>query len=227
MIDVLLIAPVRVYREATLEALRSQPALLLVGSGGTAAEAVSAANRLRPSVLLLDLAVPDSVAAVRSIRSGTPDTRLLAFGVEDTRPTREVIIAAAQAGVAGFIDAGHSLQDMVAAITGVVRGEAPCPPRIAAWLLRHVQGAGTPPGPVRGELPASLTAREREVLFLIAEGLSNQQISERLVIGRATVKSHVHAVLRKLGVTHREAAVRVLRSPGGAEGAGGEAPPRG
>ncbi|MER6784309.1 response regulator transcription factor [Streptomyces sp. NPDC000658] len=148
------------------------------------------------------------------------------MGVEDTQPAREVVIAVAQAGVAGFIDAGCSLQDVVAAITGVVRGEAPCPPRIAAWLLRHVQSTGTPTGP-RGELPACLTAREREVLFLIAEGLSNQQISERLVIGRATVKSHVQAVLRKLGAPHREAAVRVLRSSGVARGVGLQGPPGG
>jgi DNA-binding NarL/FixJ family response regulator len=213
MIDVLLIAPVRVYRETTCDALLTQPSLSLVGSGGTAAEAVAAANRLRPSVVLLDLAVPDSIAAVRAIRADTPDTRLIAFGVEDTQPSREVVIAAAQAGVAGFIDARHSLEDMVAAISAVVRGEAPCTPRIAAWLLHHVQGAAGPSGPVREELPDSLTAREREVLFLIAEGLSNRQIGERLIIGQATVKSHVRAVLHKLGVPRREAAVRMLRTP--------------
>ncbi|MER7000520.1 response regulator transcription factor [Streptomyces sp. NPDC000410] len=193
--------------------------LSLVGSGGTAAEAVSAANRLRPGVVLLDLAVPDSIAAVRAIRSCAPETRLVALAVEDNQSVREVVIAAAQAGVAGFIDAGHSVQDVVAAISSVVRGEAPCPPRVAAWLLHHVQGVGAPAGPVRGELPDSLTVREREVLFLIAEGLSNRQIGERLVIGQATVKSHVRAVLRKLGVPRREAAVRMLRTPG-AEGAG-------
>ncbi|MEU0938152.1 MULTISPECIES: response regulator transcription factor [unclassified Embleya] len=208
-IEVVVITPVRIYREATMRALADEPALRLVGSGGSASEAVAGARRLRPSVLLLDLATPDSIAAIRAIRHGSPETRLIALGVDEAR---DDVITAAEAGVAGFIGLEYSVLETAAAIVGVVRGEASCSPRIAALLLQRVQSPAI--GAQRGvpALPETLTAREREILFLMAEGMSNHEIARQLSIGLSTVKTHVHAVLRKLGVPHREAAAMLLRS---------------
>lgn len=208
-IEVLVITPVRIYREATVRALADEPALRLVGSGGSAAEAVSGARRLRPSVLLLDLATPDSLPAIRAIRRGSPETRLIALGVDETR---DDVITVAEAGVAGFIGLEYSVPETAAAIVGAVRGEASCSPRIAALLLQRVQSPTI--GAQRGvsALPQTLTGREREILFLMAEGMSNHAIARQLSIGVSTVKTHVHAVLRKLGVPHREAAATLLRS---------------
>ncbi|OPC78292.1 hypothetical protein B4N89_39665 [Embleya scabrispora] len=207
-IEVLVITPVRIYRDATVRALADEPALRLVGSGGSASEAVAGARRLRPSVLLLDLSTPDSIPAIRAIRRGTPETRLIAMGVDESR---DDVITAAEAGVAGFIGREYSLSQTAAAIIGVVRGEASCSPRIAALLLQRVQSP-TVAAQRMSALPETLTAREREILFLIAEGRTNHEIARDLSIGLSTVKTHVHAVLRKLRVPHREAAAGLLRA---------------
>ncbi|MGW1997811.1 LuxR C-terminal-related transcriptional regulator [Embleya sp. NPDC001921] len=208
-IEVLVITPVRIYREATVRALADEPALRLVGSGGSAAEAVSGALRLRPSVLLLDLATPDSIPAIRAIRCGSPETRLIALGVDESR---DDVITAAEAGVAGFIGREYSVLETAAAIVGAVRGEASCSPRIAALLLQRVQSPAAGARRAVSALPETLTTREREILFLMAEGMSNHAIARQLSIGLSTVKTHVHAVLRKLDVPHREAAATLLRS---------------
>ncbi|WP_439680318.1 LuxR C-terminal-related transcriptional regulator [Embleya sp. MST-111070] len=208
-IEVLVITPVRIYRDATVRALADEPALRLVGSGGSASEAVAGARRLRPSVLLLDLSTPDSIPAIRAIRRGTPQTRLIALGVDETR---DDVITAAEAGVAGFIGREYSLPQTAAAIIGVVRGEASCSPRIAALLLQRVQSPTVAAQRTVSALPETLTAREREILFLIAEGRTNHEIARGLSIGLSTVKTHVHAVLRKLRVPHREAAAGLLRA---------------
>ena len=210
-IDVLVITPVRIYREATVQALSEEPALHLVGSGGSASEAVSGVCRLRPSVLLLDLATPDSIPAIRAVRRASPTTRLIALGVDESR---DDVITAAEAGVAGFIGVEYSLSEAAAAIVGAARGEASCSPRIAALLLQRMQAPSVGLQRQVSAVSESLTIREREVLFLLAEGMTNHEIADRLVIGLSTVKTHVHAVLRKLGVTRREAATRLLRSGG-------------
>jgi two-component system nitrate/nitrite response regulator NarL len=118
------------------------------------------------------------------------------------------VIALAELGVLGFVEREASLDELVASVVGAARGEASFPARIATTLLRRVSSGGTRP---RSPDVSSLTVRERQVVQLIAEGLSNKEIAARLVIEVATVKNHVHNILEKLEVNRRSDAVARLR----------------
>jgi two-component system, NarL family, nitrate/nitrite response regulator NarL len=127
-----------------------------------------------------------------------------------TVPNRETeILAFAEAGIAGFVTLEASVAELVEAIESVARGEALCSPSVAAALLRrlaslaHSRTSADPTGP--------LTAREREILALIDEGLSNKQIAQRLRIELPTVKNHVHHILVKLGADRRAEAAALVR----------------
>jgi DNA-binding NarL/FixJ family response regulator len=204
-ISVLVTVEVRLYREALARVLSEDRDLRLVGVAGSAEQAVSSIERFQPDVLLLDLRMSDALAALRSFRARVPATRtiVLAFGGSEAD-----VLATAAAGTSGYIGLDQPLRDVPIAIRSVMRGEAPCDGRVAAALLRNaaVAGARSEAAPLR-----DLTHRERRILELVARGLSNKEIAAELVIGVATVKSHVHAILRKLDVTRRGAAADVLR----------------
>jgi DNA-binding NarL/FixJ family response regulator len=120
------------------------------------------------------------------------------------------VVACAEAGIAGYVDRDASLRDLVATVRSVARGELLCSPRIAARLMRRVAELADQPRPP--QTPAHLTRREREVVALIDEGLSNKEIAQRLNIELPTVKHHVHNVIEKLGVRSRlQAAAHVRR----------------
>ena len=156
-----------------------------------------------PDVALVDGAMRASLAAVRSVRERWPECRVIVLSVSEVDGD---VLRFAEAGVAGYLASDSCKGDLIAAIESVERGEAACPPRVAAALLRRVARlAGGPPA-----ADSCLTAREAEILRLIDEGLSNKDIATRLYIGVPTVKTHVHNILRKLGANRRgQAAARV------------------
>lgn len=120
----------------------------------------------------------------------------------------EHLIAFAEAGVLGFLEGEATVDELVASVECVARGEASCPPRVAATLLRRITFLTA--APARAADSTALTARERQIVQLIAEGLSNKEIAQRLYIEVATVKNHVHNILEKLQVSSRgEAAARL------------------
>jgi DNA-binding NarL/FixJ family response regulator len=129
--------------------------------------------------------------------------------------SEEDIIALAEAGVLGYVTRDESLDNLVTTIESVARDEMACSPWMATVLVRRVQAlAAERPGPTQ-----RLTAREAEILELIAQGLSNKEIAARLFIEVTTVKNHVHNILEKLGVSRREEAVACTRMS--SQGAGG------
>ena len=222
MIRVFIVADVRLYRESLVEALTAAPATEVVGMAGDAAAALAAVRATPPDVILLDTAMPDSLAVLRRLAAGVPVSRVIAVALPD-RP--EDVLACAEAGIAGYLPRGASTADLLATIEGVALGEMACSPQIGASLLRRVGSlaAGSAPPPV------SLTRRETEVLELIDQGLTNKEIAVRLFIETSTVKNHVHNILDKLGVTRRSDAVRHLRAsmPLEAVAHAGPAPPNG
>jgi two-component system nitrate/nitrite response regulator NarL len=160
----------------------------------------------RPEIVLLDMAMAGSVASIRAIVEGASDVKVVALAVAETDHD---IVACAEAGVAGYVSRDGSTGDLIATIDSVVRGETLCSPRIAATLLQRVAALAAERGTAAPV--ASLTPRQREILGLIGQGLSNKEIARRLCIELSTVKNHVHSTLEKLGTHRRAEAVALLR----------------
>ena len=174
----------RVVREGLAMLLRLLPEIDVVGSASDGEEAVALAGSLRPDVVLMDLGMPhcDGVEATRRLRERQPGTHVIVLTT--------------------FADD----RSVVAALRAVMRGEAAIDPVVQHHVVAAVAGTGA--GEATEEaLPDGLTPREAEVMSLIAAGLSNAEIAERLVITEATVKSHVNHLFGKTGVRDRAQAV--------------------
>ncbi|MFE9775569.1 LuxR C-terminal-related transcriptional regulator [Streptomyces sp. NPDC005931] len=214
MIDLMLVLPVRAYRDALVAVLEAESGLRLVCEASTAAEALARLTPHEPAVVLLDFGIADVLPLLCALRRAAPATHLVGIGVGHGRRHTEAVVRAAEAGVAGFVDADQPLPDVVTAVRLAVRGESWCSPRIAALLLQAMRRRPTPPAMAAGRpgpaplapdaTGARLTPRERLVAELAARGMTNRQISAHLVVGESTVKTHIHAILRKLQLRRRE-----------------------
>jgi two-component system nitrate/nitrite response regulator NarL len=221
MIDIVLIAPVRAYRDAVASVITAEPELQIVGQAATGAEALACMAPPQPTVALLDFGIDNAIAVLGSLRRTAPTTRLIAVGIGSGPTHAEAVVRAAEVGVSAFVDSDQPLSDVLEAVRLAVRGESPCSPRIAALLLQALQRRPAPPvmpggkHPIRPAPPA-LTPRESLVAELAARGLTNRQIAARLVVGESTVKTHMHAALGKLGLKSRaELALTAVPSPPG------------
>jgi two-component system, NarL family, nitrate/nitrite response regulator NarL len=203
-ISVAIVAKVRLYREGLVASLTPRPEIQVVGLGCSVRDAFALADRA--DVILLDVFLEDALEAVRELNRRRAEACVLALAISEQN--ERAVEKWADAGVAGFITAEDSRDDLVAAIQCAARGEVRCSPRLAATLLRHVRvlSAGRAPS---GAGTEELTVREREVLELIGRGFTNKQIALHLSIEVSTVKNHVHNILEKLHVERRaQAAVR-------------------
>jgi two-component system, NarL family, nitrate/nitrite response regulator NarL len=210
-VDLLILSDVRLYREALALNLSSRsPAVEVVGVCASAAEALEVARRNPRAVALIDVGSTDALAEIRRLSAGAPGLTLLALALSPD--SEREIVAATEAGVAGYVPPEASIEDLLAAVEHAARGEMLCTPRVAGTLARRLASLASSRTPA-GEADA-LTAREMEVLDLLDSGLSNKQIARRLSIRLATVKNHVHSILSKLNVKRRGEAVAVLRRSG-------------
>ena len=207
MVKVYIITGVRPYRQALEQALGATGRLIVVGGTEHPAEASLELSLLMPEVVLLDHPGPDGPVWASELRSMTPGVRVIVFGLEEAE---HEVIAWAEAGVAGYVGREADLAEVVGAIEGVMRGEAACRPQTASILLKRI-AAGPERSASTWRPDRHLTAREREILHLVGQGLSNQQIARRLFIALPTVKNHVHNILEKLEVSRRNDAVREIR----------------
>jgi two-component system, NarL family, nitrate/nitrite response regulator NarL len=204
-IRALVVGDVRLYRDGLVLHLKRPAHISVVGTAADREQALARLRELRPDVVLLDMAMPESFDTVRAIVAQLPEVRVVALTVSDVVPD---VIACAEAGVAGYVPREGTLTDLVAAIESVARGESLVSPRIAAALLRRMRAVAEDRGPESSRL--QLTLRETEIVPLLAAGLSNKQIGARLCVEVATVKNHVHHILEKLQVHRRgEVAGRV------------------
>jgi DNA-binding NarL/FixJ family response regulator len=170
------------------------------------APALALAIELRPDVLLLDMAMPSSLDAVRNISRAAPDVKIVAFAVADAESE---VLTCIEAGAVGYVPRHASGEELVAAVVSVGRGETLCSPRLAASVFRRLASLSRGTGPAISEV--HLTQREREIGILIDQGLSNKEIARRLCIELATVKNHVHNILEKLQVARRWQAAACIR----------------
>jgi DNA-binding NarL/FixJ family response regulator len=201
----------QVVRAGFAALLDTQPDFTVVGTARDGAEAVRLGHELRPDVLLMDVRMPgvDGIEATRQLAAGRPDgLRVLILTTFDLD---DYVFDALRAGASGFLLKDVTAERLFDAVRVIAAGEALLAPAVTRRLIGEfarlkpaaaagVTAAGYP------EL-ATLTPRENEVLTLVAEGLSNQQIAVRLVVTEETVKTHVSRVLRKLGLRDRTQAV--------------------
>ena len=189
--------------------LETYPDMEIVGEADDAASAIAMCEREHPDVALVDLVMPGGgVAAIRAIRAASSNTQVvLLTSFED----QQQIVAAVQAGALSCLLKDVDADGLVDALRKAAAGIAVLHPRITGYLMDAVRAP--PASPTAVEVVDLLSQREREALHLMAEGLSNQQIADRLGIAEKTVKSHVSNVLSKLGVSDRtQAAVFAWKS---------------
>jgi len=208
---VLLADDQRLVRESLATMLGLLGGIELVGTASDGEEALRLAAEHRPDVVLMDLRMPrlDGIEATRRMPSVAPDAQVIALTTFDDD---ESVIGALRAGARGYLTKDAGADDIHRAIVAVAAGEAMLDPAVQHHVVAALSGAVPEPcdsGPAGGEeLPDGLTPREAEVLALIADGLSNQEIAERLVVSPTTVKSHVNHLFAKTGVRDRAQAVR-------------------
>jgi two-component system NarL family response regulator len=205
-VRVLLADDHRLMREGTAALLAADERIEVVGLAADGAEAVALAERRRPDVVLLDLRMPgiDGLRACALLRAGQgPEVLMLTVSEEEPD-----LYAALRMGAAGYLTKDVPPAELIEAVLAVARGEPRIAPALASRMLAEM-GRGTPPS---DDPVARLSVREREVLGLLAEGLRNREIAQRLVISEPTVKTHVRHVLEKLRIRNRaEAAAFAAR----------------
>ena len=206
----------RVVRDGLVTILGAMDGVQVVGAAQDGAEAVALAGQQDADVVLMDLRMPgmDGVEATRAVRSRRPDTAVV---VLTTYTDDESILAALQAGAAGYLTKNASTDDIRRALEAAAAGQSVLDPVATARLVEAAarlpaagvggaSGVGGTGGPGPG-LPDGLTEREGEVLALIAQGLSNAEIAAQLFVSRSTVKTHINQIFAKTGSRDRAQAI--------------------
>ncbi|GAA2695820.1 response regulator [Actinoplanes palleronii] len=196
MIRILLVDDHPVVRMGLRGMLDAEPDLTVIGEASSGAEGADLALRERPDIVLMDLRMPggDGVEATGRILAADPGIRVM---VLTTYESDRDILRAIEAGASGYLLKDATPAELAEAVRAAARGETVLAPSVASTLVRQV----------RSPAPPALSARETEVLRLVAAGLTNADIGKRLFIAEATVKTHLLRVFNKLDVADRTAAV--------------------
>jgi len=205
-IRVLIVDDHTIVRKGIRALLTEIAGIEVVGEAADGQGAVVQANSLRPDVILMDLAMPqmDGIEATRQIKTSQPESRIL---VMTSFATDDKVLPAIKAGALGYLLKESAPEDLVQAIHQIHRGEPSLHPTIARKILQEITDPSDRP-----PTPDPLTKREAEVLLLVAQGLSNQDIARKLHISDPTVRSHVSNIMSKLHLATRiQAALYALR----------------
>jgi DNA-binding NarL/FixJ family response regulator len=208
MIKLLICDDQDVVREGLKAILGTDPDLQVVGMAGDGAEALELIPQLQPDLILMDLKMPlmNGVQATRRIRQGYPQVKILVLTTYDAD---EWVFDAIRSGAAGYLLKDTQREGLIAAIKDTIAGKTPVDPGVAGKLFAQVS-RGTP-GP-QSSLLDGLNEREKDILKLLASGLTNTDIAARLYLSEGTVRNYVSSILEKLGVADRtQAAVLALR----------------
>lgn len=208
-IRVLIVDDHPVFRFGLRALLQAEPGMAVVGEASSGQEAVARVGELSPDVVLMDLNLPDmnGIETTRRIVQAQPAVGVLVITMFDD----DSVFGALRAGARGYLIKGVEGDETLRAIRAVANGEAIFSPTIARRMIRYfTRPAGAPVSPHFPEL----TEREREILALVAQGLTNQAIAERLVLSPKTVRNQVSTILSKLQVADRAEAIVRAREAG-------------
>jgi DNA-binding NarL/FixJ family response regulator len=192
-------------RAGLVELLGADGTIEVVGQAATGRQAVERAGRLGPDVVLMDVRMPDldGIAATREVVRECPSTRVL---IVTTFEQDDYVFGALRAGASGFLLKRTRPEDLIAAVHTVASGDALLSPSVTRRVIDRMAQQPTPDLAGGAEL-AGLTPREREVLGLIARGMSNKEIAVALIVEESTIRTHVKRILMKLGLRDRVQAV--------------------
>jgi len=191
VVRVLIVDDHQMFASSLAHALKAEPGVLVTGQAASLSEARALVVSSAPDVVLLDHRLPDGdgVGALSDLRELRPSARVL---VLTAAASDRVLVAAMEAGAAGFISKTQQLEDVIEGVRAAAQGESVVSPKLLARLLPRLQRQGRVPG-------ADLTDREREILDLLADGLSNADIAAQLTLSVHTVRNHVANMSAKLG----------------------------
>jgi DNA-binding NarL/FixJ family response regulator len=215
MIKIIIFSGIRIYSEGLSRILSSQEAFELAGADNSLENALVKVEQSMPHMILLDMTMPRSCGFARQVRQSFPQVKIIAIAVPEDEQN---IFECAEAGISGYVAREASVEVLIKTLISADKGEFCCPPHIAANLFNKVQNLAsgvkdkylTASGPDAAFL--DLTRREKQILGLMAGGLSNKEIAKALVIEVSTVKNHVHNILVKLEVHSRSLAVALYQS---------------
>jgi two-component system, NarL family, response regulator DevR len=210
---VLVVDDHEVVREGLVALLDRRPTLQVVGEAATAAEAISQSARLQPDLVIMDVRLPDGsgVEACREIRSERPETRVVML---TSYPDEEAVLSAIVAGASGYLLKQIRARDLVAALETVGEGGSLLDPAVTERVLERVRRVAAADVP---DEVAALTAQERKILALVAEGKTNREIAAEVFLSDKTVKNYVSSILSKLNLERRAQAAAFVakhRLPG-------------
>ncbi|NNN29971.1 response regulator transcription factor [Streptomyces sp. S3(2020)] len=210
-IRVFLLDDHEVVRRGLTDLLDSEPDISVVGDAGTVEHALARGPALRPHVAVLDVRLPDGdgITVCRELRSRLPDLACLMLTSFDDE---DALLDAIMAGASGYVLKQIRGSDLVSAVRTVASGQSMLDPATTARLMRSLRADPAETPAVSPEL-ASLSPRERDILALIGEGLTNREIGKKLYLSEKTVKNHISRLLAKLGVQRRVQAAVIASQP--------------
>lgn len=205
-INVLVVDDHEVVRQGLVALLDRREPFQVVAQAGTVGEAIDQARRFQPDIVIMDVRLPDGsgIEACRQIRAERPSTRVVML---TSFPDEDAVLAAIVAGASGYLLKEIRARDLVAALLAVARGESLLDPAVTGTVLDRIRrvGRGT-----EDDRLSSLNKRERAILLLVAEGMTNKQIAAEVFLSDKTVKNYVSSILSKLDLDRRAQAAAFM-----------------
>lgn len=211
MVNILLVNETRLICNILAATLEDEPDIKVVGCAISVADAMKIMDQENVDIVLASARLPENGALTltQAISKSAPETKVLVLGLTEKK---ERVLSYVEAGAIGYVLKDASVDDLIASIRAAQAGKASVSPKIAAALMQRVSDYAQTFASLENSVSenANLTSREMEVLELLGENLTNQEIAERLVIEVGTVKNHVHSILDKLNVSSRQEAAAYL-----------------
>ena len=211
--NVFLLAENRLLREALAKVLCKKSDVRVCAAAGFTPDILKRIGEIKPHILLLDSAVfaCSDLRVVTASRREVPGLKVVMIGME---ADKGVFLRCVRAGVTGYVLKDASAAEITAAVEGIARGEAVCPPQLCLALFEYVTRSHLQVPSLYGRQRFGLTRREQQLVQMISLGLSNKEIASQLNLSEQTVKNHVHRMLHKLGAGDRLTAVEFCRQEG-------------
>ena len=205
-LTLLLVDDHEVVRQGLAALLGRREEFHVVGEAGTVAEAIAAARRFRPDLVVMDVRLPDGsgIEACREIRAELPDTRVVML---TSYPDEDAVMSAIIAGASGYLLKQVRARDLVTALEAVGRGESLLDPAVTGRVLERIRRIATGDQP---DALAQLTSQEQKILLLVAEGKTNKEIAADVFLSDKTVKNYVSSILAKLNLERRAQAAAYM-----------------